>query len=149
MRAVVQRVSSASVVVGGEVVGQVGPGLLAYVGAERGDTEVDVAYIVRKIAGLRVFVDDEGKMSRAAAEVGGAVLLISQFTLFGDVRRGRRPSFDRAAEPSPARRHYDAVLSGLREAGLEVAAGRFQASMQVHSVGEGPVTILIDSRKLF
>lgn len=132
-----------------EVVGAVGRGLLAYLAAGEGDTDDDVQAMVQKIAGLRIFPDDQGKMARSVEDVGGAILVVSQFTLYGDVRRGRRPSFDGAARPETARLLYHAVQRGLEARGLEVASGRFQASMRVHSEGDGPVTILIDSRKAF
>ncbi len=149
MRVVAQRVSSGEVTVAGERVGAVGPGLVAYLGVGARDTGADVAYIVGKIAGLRVFEDDDGRMSLSALDVGGEVLLISQFTLYGDMRRGRRPSFTDAAEPTLARALYEDVAQGLRAAGLTVATGRFQATMSVSAVVEGPVTILIDSEKTF
>lgn len=149
MRAVAQRVSSASVTVEGEVVGSIGPGLLVYLGAAEGDTAADVAMMADKIAGLRIFADEEGKMSRSVLDMGGAVLVVSQFTLFGDVRRGRRPSFDGAAPPGEADRLYQDVVARLREKSLCVATGRFRAMMDVSAVVHGPVTILIDSRKLF
>lgn len=149
MRAVAQRVTSGSVAADGEVVGRIGRGLLVYLGAADGDTEADVGYMADKLAGLRIFPDDQGKMSRSVEDVGGGVLIVSQFTLFGDVRRGRRPSFDGAAGPEEANRLYEAVVARLRERGLEVATGRFRAMMDVSAVVDGPVTILIDSRKLF
>ncbi|MBX3246837.1 MAG: D-tyrosyl-tRNA(Tyr) deacylase [Myxococcales bacterium] len=149
MRAVVQRVARASVEVGGEVVGAIGPGLLVYLGAERGDGAADVDYCASKIAGLRVFEGDEGKMDRGVAEVGGGVLVVSQFTLFGDVRRGRRPSFTQAAEPAEAERLYLEVVEKLRARGLKVATGRFRTTMAVDARVAGPVTILLDSRKSF
>ena len=149
MRAVAQRVSSASVVVDGEEVGAIGPGLLVYLGAGEDDGDKDVAYVANKLAGLRVFEDDEGRMSRSVQDVGGEVLVISQFTLFGDVRRGRRPSFDGAAPPDEANALYEKLVADLRERGLTVATGRFRAMMDVHATVAGPVTILIDSTKLF
>lgn len=149
MRAVAQRVSSASVRVDGEVVGEIGRGLLVYLGAAEGDTDGDVTYMADKLAGLRVFPDGDGKMSLSVEDVGGGVLVISQFTLFGDVRRGRRPSFDGAAPPGSANRLYERVVERLREKGLGVATGRFRAMMEVAGVVDGPVTILVDSRKLF
>lgn len=149
MRAVAQRVSSASVTVAGEVVGAIDRGLLVFLGAAEDDDPKDVSYMADKLAGLRVFPDDEGKMSRSVEDVGGGVLVVSQFTLFGDVRRGRRPSFDGAAPPEEANRLYEEVVSRLRDRGLHVATGRFRAMMDVSAVVDGPVTILIDSRKLF
>lgn len=145
MRAVVQRVSSARVEVDGERVGEIGPGLLAYLGFGRDDTDADRAWVLSKIVGLRVFEDDAGKMGRSVAEAGGAVLLVSQFTLYGDVRRGRRPSFDDAMRPEPARAAFEAAVREARAMGVPVEAGRFRARMTVRSVNEGPVTIWIDS----
>ncbi len=149
MRAVAQRVQSANVTVDGEVVGAIGHGLLVYLGAAAGDGKADVEYAVAKIAGLRVFPDAGAKMSLAVEDVGGSVLVVSQFTLFGDVRRGRRPSFDGAAQPEEAARLCDAVVAGLRARRLTVETGRFRAMMKVSGVVDGPVTILIDSKKLF
>ena len=149
MRAVAQRVSHAEVEVEGAVVGRIGRGLLVYLGAAKGDAEADVDYVAQKLAGLRIFEDDEGKMSRSVVDVGGEILVISQFTLFGDVRRGRRPSFDDAAPPDDARLRYEEVVARLREQGLRVETGRFRAHMDVRSSVDGPVTILVDSRKLF
>jgi len=149
MRAVAQRVSSASVVVEQQQVGVIGPGLLVYLGAGEGDTDRAVAYVANKIAGLRVFEDERGRMSRSVQDVGGEVLVVSQFTLFGDVRRGRRPSFDAAAPPERANALYEQLVADLRERGLTVATGRFGAMMDVHATVAGPVTILIDSTKLF
>lgn len=149
MRAVAQRVSRAEVEVEGQTVGRIDRGLLVYLGAAKGDSEADVDYVAQKLAGLRVFEDDAGKMSRSVVDVGGAVLVISQFTLFGDVRRGRRPSFDEAAPPDDARLRYEEVVARLRAVGLPVETGRFRAHMDVRSSVDGPVTILIDSRKLF
>lgn len=149
MRAVAQRVSSASVVVDDETVGAIEHGLLVYLGAAQGDETKDVEMMVRKLAGLRIFEDEAGKMSLSVQDVGGAVLVVSQFTLFGDVRKGRRPSFTGAAPPEDAERLYEEVVAGLRGEGLEVATGTFRAMMSVHAAVWGPVTILIDSRKLF
>ncbi len=149
MRAVVQRVSRASVKVGEELVGHVGAGLLVLLGVAQDDGEADVSYLAEKIAGLRIFEDSGGKMNLAAADVGAAVLAISQFTLYGDVRRGKRPSFDAAARPEKACALYEAFVQKLREAGLRCETGRFQTMMQVELVNDGPVTILLDSRKLF
>ncbi|MCA9578890.1 MAG: D-aminoacyl-tRNA deacylase [Polyangiales bacterium] len=149
MRAVIQRVSRADVVVGADIVGAIGQGLLVYLGAGADDTADDVGYVVQKIAGLRVFVDAEGKMSRSVADVGGAVLVVSQFTLYGDVRKGRRPSFTAAAPPERAEALYEDVVSQLRASGLEVETGRFRASMSVRCEVDGPVTIQVDSRKLY
>ena len=149
MRTVVQRVNQASVTVDGHLVGAIERGLLVYLGAGRGDEAKDVQYTVDKIAGLRVFPDDDGRMSLSLTEIDGAVLLVSQFTLFGDVRRGRRPSFDGAADPKDAERLYLEVVEGLRGKGLRVETGTFRAMMLVESVVDGPVTIQIDSRKLY
>jgi D-tyrosyl-tRNA(Tyr) deacylase len=149
MRAVVQRVTRARVTVDGEVTGEIANGLLVLVGVTQGDAETDVAYLVDKIAGLRVFHDSEGKMNRAVAEVGGSLLVVSQFTLYGDVRRGKRPSFDAAAPPAQARALYESLVARLRSLGLSCATGRFQEHMEVELVNDGPVTILLDSTKLF
>ncbi len=149
MRAVVQRVSRASVEVDGRIVGEVGEGLLVLVGVEEGDTDTDADYVAEKVAGLRIFNDAEGKMNLSIADVGGGVLLISQFTLHGDCRRGRRPSFIAAARPETAITLYEGVACRLRAAGLPVATGEFGAHMHVALVNDGPVTILLDSKKLF
>lgn len=149
MRAVVQRVFRARVDVDGETTGAIEGGLVAFVGAGRHDDDSDVKYLAAKVAGLRVFEDDRGKMSRSLLEVGGAVLAISQFTLFGDVRRGRRPSFDEAMEPVQARRLFDDFVMLLRQQGIVVETGRFGAMMRVVVDNDGPVTILMDSRKSF
>ncbi|MGH9159586.1 MAG: D-aminoacyl-tRNA deacylase [Vicinamibacteraceae bacterium] len=149
MRAVVQRVSRAAVRVDGAVAGEIGPGLLVLVGVEKGDGASDAAYIANKVTELRIFTDPDGKMNRAVTDVGGAVLLVSQFTLLGDCRRGRRPSFDAAEAPKQARALYEDVARHLRERGLVAAEGVFQAMMQVELVNDGPVTILLDSRRTF
>ena len=149
MRAVVQRVTGARVEVDGVVTGAIGRGFLVLLGVEQGDGEADLAYIVSKIEGLRVFEDDGGKMNLALADVGGAVLLVSQFTLCGDARKGRRPSFSAAAAPADGERWYQRAIEGLRAVGLPVETGRFGADMQVHLVNDGPVTLLLDSRRLF
>ena len=154
MRSVVQRVRSARVTVGERVVGAIGPGLLALVGVEQGDTEADAEYVAAKIRDLRIF-EDEGdatgrkRMNRSVAEINGQVLVVSQFTLSGDVRNGRRPSFISAALPDVARALYERVVSLLRVTGLHVETGEFQAMMIVALENDGPVTILIDSRKRF
>jgi D-tyrosyl-tRNA(Tyr) deacylase len=145
MRAVVQRVRSARVEIGGQVVGAVGRGLLAYVGFGRGDTAEDRAWVLQKIVGLRVFEDDAGKMNKSLADVGGALLLVSQFTLYGDVRRGRRPSFDDAMPPEEAELAYAAAVGEAAAMGVRVETGRFRADMLVSSDNDGPVTIWIDS----
>ena len=149
MRAVVQRVNQASVTVDGDVVGAIERGVLVYLGAAQGDEAKDVQYTVDKIAGLRVFPNDDGRMSLSVTDTGGAALVVSQFTLFGDVRRGRRPSFDGAADPKDAERLYLDVVEGLRGKGLPVETGTFRAMMLVESIVDGPVTIQIDSRKLY
>lgn len=149
MRCVVQRVSAASVSVDGRVVGAIQQGLVALIGVATGDGAADVAYVASKIRDLRVFEDAEGKMNRSVEEAGGAVLAVSQFTLLGDVRRGRRPSFDGAAPASTARHTYEAVLQALKTAGVRVETGVFQADMALTLTNEGPVTILLDSRRAF
>jgi D-tyrosyl-tRNA(Tyr) deacylase len=149
VRAVIQRVSRARVLVNGEVVGAIGAGLLALVGVAADDGPADVAYVAGKIRELRVFEDDGGKMNRALADVGGSVLAVSQFTLYGDSRKGRRPSFDRAAPAEAGRVLFDAVVAELRVAGVNVETGAYRAHMQVELVNDGPVTILVDSRKEF
>jgi D-aminoacyl-tRNA deacylase len=149
MRAVVQRVSRAKVTVNEWIAGEIGMGLLVLLGVGQADTEADVSYLAEKIAGLRIFEDDDGKMNRSVREVGGSVLAVSQFTLYGDVRRGKRPSFDDAAPPDHARRLYELFVERIRAAGLRCETGRFQEMMQVELVNEGPVTILLDSEKAF
>jgi D-tyrosyl-tRNA(Tyr) deacylase len=149
MRAVVQRVSSASVTVDGRRVGAIGAGLLVFVGVEQGDDTQDVAFMAGKIRDLRVFEDEQGRMNRSVVDAGGGVLVVSQFTLLGDCRRGRRPSFDAAAPPEPARRLYEAVVDQLRRDGLPVETGAFQTMMDVSLVNDGPVTLLLDSRRRF
>ncbi|WP_437935402.1 D-aminoacyl-tRNA deacylase [Sorangium sp. So ce341] len=149
MRAVVQRALAARVEVDGQVVGAIERGLVAFVGAAKDDDEADADHVANKVAGLRVFNDEAGKMSRALADVRGGVLAISQFTLFGDVRRGLRPSFDGAMEPARAEALYERFVAALRTRGLEVATGRFRADMRVFVENDGPVTILIDSKRTF
>jgi D-aminoacyl-tRNA deacylase len=149
MRAVVQRVSRARVTVNDWISGEIGHGLLVLLGVGHGDTEPDAAYLAEKVAGLRIFEDVDGKMNRSVQDVGGSVLAVSQFTLYGDVRRGKRPSFDAAAPPEQARRLYELFVQRLQEAGLRCETGRFQEMMQVELVNEGPVTILLDSGKGF
>ncbi len=149
MRAVVQRVTQAWVEVGGEVVGAIDKGFLVLLGVANGDTLADAAYLAEKTAGLRIFEDDGGKMNLALSEVGGAVLAVSQFTLLGDCRKGRRPGFTDAAPPELADALYNAYVAALRATGLTVATGVFRAEMQVHLVNDGPVTLLLDSRKAF
>jgi D-tyrosyl-tRNA(Tyr) deacylase len=149
MRAVVQRVSRAKVTVNEWTSGEIGVGLLVLLGVGHEDTEADATYLAEKIAGLRVFEDLDGKMNRSVQEVGGSVLAVSQFTLYGDVRRGKRPSFDAAAPPEHARRMYEFFVERIRATGLRCETGRFQEMMRVELVNEGPVTILLDSRKMF
>jgi D-tyrosyl-tRNA(Tyr) deacylase len=149
MRAVVQRVSRAQVAVNGEVTGKIGLGLLVFLGVGGDDSDADATYLAEKIAGLRVFEDDQGKMNRSVHEVGGSVLAVSQFTLYGDVRRGKRPSFDAAAAPGKALLLYEFFVKQIRAAGLRCETGRFQEMMKVELVNEGPVTILLDSGKAF
>ena len=148
MRAVVQRVSRAKVTVNGEITGEIGLGLLVLLGVGRDDSEADADYLATKICGLRIFEDDAGKMNLGLADVGGSVLAVSQFTLYADVRRGKRPSFDEAAPPEKARQLYEFFVERIRATGLRCETGRFQAMMQVELVNEGPVTILLDSRKV-
>ena len=149
MRAVVQRVSEASVTVAGEVTGQIGRGFLVLLGIAGDDAEKDVIWIAEKIAGLRVFEDAEGRMNLGLADVSGAVLLVSQFTLYGDCRKGRRPSFVEAARPEVALPLYQSAVAELRGQGLVVETGRFQAHMDVRLLNDGPVTLLLDSRRQF
>lgn len=149
MRAVVQRVSRAEVRIDGAVVGRIGCGLCALVAAGSDDGDADVAYLVEKLVHLRVFADEAGHMNRALGEVGGALLVVSQFTLFGDCRKGRRPSFVQAMAPEPAEVLYDKFVAAARATGIPVETGRFRAMMDVELVNDGPVTLLIDSKRLF
>lgn len=149
MRLVVQRVARAQVSVDGEIVGKIGRGYLVLVGAQTGDGESDARLCADKLAGLRVFEDEQGKMNLSVGEVGGEILLVSQFTLLGDASHGRRPSFIEAARPEAAEPLLHSMRSMLRQRGLRVETGRFRAHMQVELVNDGPVTILIDSRKVF
>jgi D-tyrosyl-tRNA(Tyr) deacylase len=149
MRAVLQRVSEARVTVENETVGSIGRGLLVLLGVEEGDGEQDAALLAKKTAELRLFEDREGKMNLSIEENGGEVLVVSQFTLAADCRKGRRPGFSRAAAPETANALYERYVDLLRERGLTVATGRFQAMMQVALVNDGPVTFLLDSRKVF
>ena len=149
MRAVVQRVSRARVTVDSQVTGEIGPGLLVLLAVGQGDSQAAADYLADKIAGLRIFEDEHGKMNRSAVDVGGAVLAVSQFTLYGDARRGKRPSFDAAASPEQARQLYEYFVERLRAAGLHCETGKFQEMMSVELVNEGPVTILLDSAKDF
>lgn len=147
MRAVVQRVTSARVRVEDRIVGEIGPGLLVFAGVEKGDRDDDVAYVAGKVNDLRIFEDGAGKMNLSLADAGGAVLVVSQFTLCGDCRRGRRPSFDDAEAPAAARPVYDQLVAALRALNLNVETGEFQAHMDVDLTNDGPVTILLDSRR--
>jgi D-tyrosyl-tRNA(Tyr) deacylase len=149
MRTVVQRVSHSRVSVNREITGEIKAGLLVLLGVAAADTEADADYLADKITGLRIFEDDQGKMNRSVTDVGGSLLVVSQFTLLGDVRRGKRPSFDTAAPPQRARELYEYFVSRIRSAGLRCETGRFQEMMQVELVNDGPVTILLDSSKLF
>ena len=149
MRAVVQRVKRAQVSVEGRIIGSIGQGFLVLVGVGRGDTEQDAEYIAAKTAGLRVFEDQAGKMNLALADVKGSVLAVSQFTLYGDCRGGRRPSFIEAAPPDEGKRLYEIYVQKLRALGVSVQTGEFQAMMDVELVNDGPVTILMDSKKQF
>lgn len=149
MRAVVQRVSSARVEVGDETVGEIGSGLVVLLGVADDDSEDDAVWLADKVTGLRIFEDGEGRMSLSVKDTGGAALVVSQFTLLGDCRKGRRPSFSRAAAPQKASALYERFAELLRERGIEVATGIFRAMMDVHLVNEGPVTLIVDSRKEF
>jgi D-aminoacyl-tRNA deacylase len=147
MRAVVQRVSRAKVTVAGEITGQIGRGFLVLLGVAEGDGSEDARYLAQKIAGLRVFEDAEGKMNLALADVGGGMLVVSQFTLLGDCRKGRRPSFIAAARPEVANDLYQQFVALIKEQGIPVETGRFQEHMDVELVNDGPVTLLLDSRQ--
>lgn len=149
MRAVVQRVSRASVSVDGLVTGAIEIGLLVLLGVGQDDERSDADYLAEKVVGLRIFGDAEEKMNRSVVDVGGAILAVSQFTLYGDVRRGKRPSFDAAARPEKARELYEYFVNGVRALGVRCETGVFQATMEVELVNSGPVTILIDSKKQF
>ena len=145
MKLVIQRVSQASVVVEGGTVGTIRTGLVVFIGISRSDTLADADYLSDKVLGLRIFPDESGKMNRNIAEAGGSLLVVSQFTLYGDCRKGRRPSFDQAAPPEQARDTYDYFVSTLRRGPVPVETGVFQAMMEVHLVNEGPITILVES----
>ena len=147
MRAVIQRVQSASVCVDGRMTGKIDQGLLVLVGVGKGDGEKDIAYMVSKLPDLRIFEDASGKFNLSLREAGGGMLVVSQFTLYGDCRKGRRPSFTDAAEPAEAKILYEQLVFKLREQGTPVETGEFQAKMEVHLVNDGPVTILLDSRQ--
>jgi len=146
MRACVQRVSRAQVDVAGEICGRIGRGMLVLLGVARDDTPDDARWLAEKLAGLRIFEDDQGKMNLALADVGGAMLVVSQFTLLGDCRKGRRPSFDAAARPELAEELYQVFVAAVAARGIEVATGRFRQMMEVELVNDGPVTLLLDSR---
>jgi len=149
LRSVVQRVSWSEVKVDGQVKGKIGSGLCVLLGVTHGDGEKDVAWMAEKLVNLRIFEDDQGKMNRSVRDVGGEILLVSQFTLYGDARKGRRPSFTLAAPPDEAERLYEALGTALREQGVPVATGVFQAMMQVSLCNDGPVTLILDSRGVF
>lgn len=149
MRAVVQRVDRASVTVDGSVTGQSGRGLLVLLGVAEGDTDKDLQYMVDKVVGLRIFEDENEKMNLSVKDIGGELLAVSQFTLCGDCRKGKRPSFDKAAKPEIANAYYERFVELCRQAGLHVETGVFRAHMLVELVNNGPVTILLDSRKEF
>ena len=149
MRAVVQRVTRAKVTVDGKIVGEIGAGLLVLLGVSEDDSQDDASYLADKLVGLRIFPDDEGKMNRSLAEMGGQMLIVSQFTLFGDCRKGRRPSFIKAARPELADSLYRVFVVEVQGRGIQTATGQFQAHMDVELVNDGPVTLLVDSRKEF
>jgi D-tyrosyl-tRNA(Tyr) deacylase len=146
MKAVIQRATRASVEVNGQVVGRIDAGLLVLLGVAKGDGETDGLYLVEKIRTLRIFADEQGKMNRSLADIGGSVLLVSQFTLPGRTTNGHRPSFDEAAPPDEAKRLYEQVVAGLRDHGTHVETGVFAAHMQVELLNDGPVTFVLDSR---
>jgi len=147
VRACVQRVRQASVTVDGQIVGQIGRGLLVLLGVTHDDTQEDVDYLAEKTTGLRVFEDDAGKMNRSLSDIGGRMLVVSQFTLYGDCRKGKRPSFTAAAEPELAERLYDAFVAAVQRLGVPTATGTFRAHMDVALINDGPVTLLLDTRK--
>ena len=149
MRCVIQRVTEASVTTGGEVVGKIGKGLMVLVGVSVDDTDKDVRYMADKVPNLRIFEDEDGKMNLSLKDVGGAILAVSQFTLYGDARGGRRPGFTAAARPEPANELYEKLVAAWREQDLTVETGRFRTDMQVALINDGPVTLLMDSTKLF
>ncbi len=149
MRAVVERVTNASVTVDGREIGSIGRGLLVYLGVGENDEDKDIAYLASKVAGLRIFQDEKDAMNRSVVDIGGSVLVISQFTLFGDVRRGRRPSFTQAMAPKKAEQMYERFQEHLESLDIPLAKGQFGAMMKIHATNDGPVTILLDSTKLF
>jgi D-tyrosyl-tRNA(Tyr) deacylase len=147
MRVVLQRVTEARVEVGGQTAGAIGAGLLVLLGVSRRDTQADADYLAEKVTGLRIFSDEAGKMNRSVLETGGALLIVSQFTLYGDCRKGRRPGFDQAAPPDQARSLYEYFVEACRQRKVAVETGIFQATMSVHLINDGPVTILCDSER--
>ncbi len=149
MRAVIQRVKEAKVEVNGDIIGKIGEGFLVLLGVGKDDTEEEVRYLADKVLGLRIFEDEAGKMNLSITDVKGEILAVSQFTLYGDSRKGRRPSFDEAAPPDVAERLYELFVEEIRKSGIKVETGKFRALMDVHLINSGPVTILLDSRKLF
>ena len=149
MRAVIQRVSEEKVEVDGDIIGKIGEGFLVLIGVRKDDTEEDVRYLADKVLGLRIFEDEAGKMNLSITDVKGEILAVSQFTLYGDSRKGRRPSFDEAAPPDVAERLYELFVEEIRKSGMKVETGRFRALMDVYLINSGPVTILLDSRQLF
>lgn len=149
MRAVVQRVTQASVTVGDETVGKIGPGIMVLIGVSSEDADKDLKYITDKVMNLRIFDDENGVMNRSVLDVGGSILAVSQFTLYGDARGGRRPSYIRAASPEPANELYERAVAAWRAQGIHVETGRFRTEMKVSLVNDGPVTILLDSEKAF
>ena len=149
MRAVVQRVTNASVTVENETVGAIGPGIMVLIGVADTDTDKDLKYIIDKVMNLRIFDDENGVMNRSVIDAGGSILAVSQFTLYGDARGGRRPSYIRAAKPEPADAMYERAVAAWRENGIHVETGRFRTEMMVSLVNHGPVTILLDSEKTF
>ncbi len=149
MRAVIQRVSKASVTVGSEVTGAIGPGLLVFLGIHKDDQEQEIKWMVEKIINLRIFEDEHGKMNRSLIDSNGAILVVSQFTLYGDCRKGRRPGYSSAAPPETANILYQQFITAVKQNDISVASGRFQAHMDVELVNDGPVTLLLDSAKLF
>jgi len=149
MRAVIQRVSEAKVEVEGRTIGQTGPGLLVYLSVGKGDSDADAQFMADKLVNLRIFADEAGKMNRSVVDIGGGILLVSNFTLHGDCRKGRRPGFDAAGEPGLAEALYEKVASLIAQQGVKVEKGSFGAHMQVSSINDGPVTFLLDSTRLF
>jgi D-aminoacyl-tRNA deacylase len=149
LRLVVQRVTQASVRIQNETVGEIGPGLLIFLGVGRDDTEEDVNYLVEKVLHLRIFTDSQGRLNLSLTDIHGSLMIVSQFTLWGDCRKGRRPSFSHSAPPEKAEPLYRLFIQRATEAGLNVAAGRFQEMMEVHLINDGPVTLLLDSQKTF